>query len=181
VSSPGVLRIACPKCGSRHVSTYDREIETAWRLSLPQLASYRKGGKESFKECTCIDCGKKFRYFPALEETTESPLDKGQQSELLGRSVRLRPPRGEVVDAKVGGVYASVKVNSDTPSAVIATDQFVVRTKAARFETTGGLMLVLDQNDVPFGILWAGSIDDQGDFLGIVQPTARLSPETLKL
>lgn len=181
MSPSDALRIVCPTCGSRHVSTYDREIETAWSLSLPQLASYRRGGKESFKECKCTDCGKKFRYFPALDETKGSPLDQEQQSELLGKSVRLRLPRGEVVDAKVDGIYASVKLNSDTPSAVIATDQFVVRMKAARFETTGGLMLVLDQNDVPFGILWAGSIDDQGDFLGIVQPIARLSPEILKL
>jgi DNA-directed RNA polymerase subunit RPC12/RpoP len=175
------LRIVCPTCGSRHVSTYDREIETAWSLGLPEFASYRRSGKESFKECKCTDCGKKFRYFPALEETKESPVDQEQQSELLGKSVRLRPPRGEVMQAKVDGIYASVKVNSDAPSGVIATDQFVVRTKAARFETTGELMLVLDQNDVPFGVLWAGSIDDQGDFLGIVQPIARLSPETLKL
>ena len=180
MSPSDALEIVCIHCGSSRVSTYDREIETAWSIGPRELASYQRRGKESFKECKCMDCGKKFRYFPTLEQVRESP--SGQEQEfLLGKSVRLRTLQGDILEAEVDGVYASVNVNADAPSGVTATDQFVIRMKAAKLKTTGALMLVLDKNDVPFGVLWAGSIDGQGDFRGIVQPIARLSPEVLKL
>jgi hypothetical protein len=180
MSASDALAIPCVSCGSKRISTYDKEIEIAWSFGLRELASYRRAGKESFKECKCMDCGKKFRYFPSSKETTESTVSE-EHSELLGKSVRLRTPQGQVIQAQIDAIDASANVNAGTPSAVTATDQFMIRVKATRMETTEGPMLVLNENDAPIGILWASGTDDQANIIGIVQPITRLAPRVPKL
>lgn len=42
--------VSCPRCNSKRVSVYEKEIQAGWTLGLPKVAEYRRGAKETFKE-----------------------------------------------------------------------------------------------------------------------------------
>jgi hypothetical protein len=138
---------------------------------LKQVARYSRSGKETFKECKCNDCGKKFRYSALKEELGKIGADQ-EQSKLLGKKVRLSLPSGRTLSVEVEGVFATAKVNAGTSSEVLAEDQFIVRVPAGKL-TAKHPVLVLDHGNMPIGILWAGGQDKQGNLNGIVQPIAR--------
>jgi len=167
-----VSEVSCPRCNSKRASVYEKEIQAGWTLGLPKVAEYRRGAKETFKECLCIDCKKRFRHFPAIGKIGDVS-EAEQEWKLLGKAVKIDTRSGEPIVTEIDGIMVTVKVNVGKTEIIVDDQMSVTFSSDKKLDTPA---LVLDQIDVPIGVLWAGSRDEQGIFHGIVTPIKLWKP-----
>lgn len=120
----------------------------------------------------CTDCGKRFRHFPSIDKIGDVS-DTEQEWKLLGKVVKVGTRLGEPIVTEIDGIMATVKVNVGKTEIIVDDQMSVTFSSDEKLDTP---VLVLDQSDVPVGVLWAGSRDEQGIFHGIVTPIRLWKP-----
>ena len=81
----------------------------------------------------------------------------------------MRTRSGKEIATKVDGIFTTAKVNIGKVEALVE-EQLTLMIPADQRSDADGPLLVLDENDLPVGVLWAGGEDEKGNLHGIVTP-----------